>query len=183
MTKILITNGVIYDGLGNKPFEGNIYIEDELIKKVFKKGEDTPELKEIEKEAEIIDAQGKTVTPGFIDIHRHCDIQPFYGTDFGKVMLAQGITTTVAGNCGFSMVPVPEEEEKAEEMFAFAEPVVGPAYRGIHTYGEYMDALDKIKLPLNFASMIGSGTVKIAVKGFGQYTVYRRRDEKGVRLY
>ena len=166
MTKILITNGVIYDGLGNKPFEGNIYIEDELIKKVFKKGEDTPELKEIEKEAEIIDAQGKTVTPGFIDIHRHCDIQPFYGTDFGKVMLAQGITTTVAGNCGFSMVPVPEEEEKAEEMFAFAEPVVGPAYRGIHTYGEYMDALDKIKLPLNFASMIGSGTVKIAVKGF-----------------
>ena len=84
MTKILITNGVIYDGLGNKPFEGNIYIEDELIKKVFKKGEDTPELKEIEKEAEIIDAQGKTVTPGFIDIHRHCDIQPFYGTDFGK---------------------------------------------------------------------------------------------------
>ena len=31
MTKILITNGVIYDGLGNKPFEGNIYIEDELI--------------------------------------------------------------------------------------------------------------------------------------------------------
>ena len=43
---------------------------------------------------------------------------------------------------------------------------MGPAYRGIHTYGEYMDALDKIKLPLNFASMIGSGTVKIAVKGF-----------------
>lgn len=64
------------------------------------------------------------------------------------------------------MVPVPEDEAKAEEMFAFAEPVVGPAYRGIHTYGQYMDALDKLKLPLNFASMIGSGTVKIAVKGF-----------------
>lgn len=166
MKKLLITNGVIYDGLGNKPFNGKIYIEDEIIKKVFREGEEETEIKEIEKEAEIIDAQGKAVTPGFIDIHRHCDIQPFYGTDFGKVMLAQGITTTVAGNCGFSMVPVPEKEEKAEEMFAFAEPVVGPAYRGIQTYEEYLQALDGMKLPLNFASMLGSGTVKIAVKGF-----------------
>lgn len=166
MAKLLITNGVIYDGLGNAPFRGKVYIEDEVIKKVFRDGEDTAELETITQEAEIVDAQGKTVTPGFIDIHRHCDIQPFYGTDFGKVMLAQGITTTVAGNCGFSMVPVPQDEAKAEEMFAFAEPVVGPAYRGIYTYGQYMDALDKLKLPLNFASMIGSGTVKIAVKGF-----------------
>lgn len=166
MSKFLIKNGVIYDGLGNKPFEGNVYIEDEVIKKVIRGEADTAELEAALQETEIIDAQGKAVTPGFIDIHRHCDIQPFYGTDFGKVMLAQGITTTVAGNCGFSMVPVPEDEAKAEEMFAFAEPVVGPAYRGIHTYGEYMEAMDKLKLPLNFASMIGSGTVKIAVKGF-----------------
>ena len=100
MNKLLITNGVIYDGLGNKPFKGNIYIEDELIKKVFQEGDDGAE--EIKKAAEVVDAQGMAVTPGFIDIHRHCDIQPFYGTDFGKVMLAQGITTTVAGNCGFS---------------------------------------------------------------------------------
>lgn len=166
MTKLLITNGVIYDGLGNEPFNGSVYIEEELIKKVFREGEDAAELNELKKEAEVVDAQGRAVTPGFIDIHRHCDIQPFYGTDFGRVMLAQGITTTVAGNCGFSMVPVPEQDEKAEEMFAFAEPVVGPAYRGIHTYAEYMEALDHRKLPLNFATMLGSGTVKIAVKGF-----------------
>ncbi len=168
MRKLLIINGVIYDGLGNEPFCGKIYIEDERIKKIFFEGENGEELKQIEKDkdVEIIDAGGKAVTPGFIDIHRHCDIQPFYGTDFGKVMLSQGITTTVVGNCGFSMVPVPEEEERAEEMFAFAEPVVGPACREIRTYGEYMDALDKRKLPINFASMLGSGTVKIAVKGF-----------------
>lgn len=178
MTKLLITNGVIYDGLGNKPFNGKIYIEDEIIKKVFREGEEETEIKEIEKEAEIIDAQGKAVTPGFIDIHRHCDIQPFYGTDFGKVMLAQGITTTVAGNCGFSMVPVPEKEEKAEEMFTFAEPVVGPAYRGIQTYEEYLKALDGLKLPLNFASMLGSGTVKIAVKGFANTAFTEEEMEK-----
>lgn len=177
MGKLLITNGVIYDGLGNEPFCGKIYIEDERIKKIFFE-EDGEELKEIEKSAEIVDVGGKAVTPGFIDIHRHCDIQPFYGTDFGKVMLSQGITTTVVGNCGFSMVPVPEEEKRAEEMFAFAEPVVGPAYREICTYGEYMDALDKIKLPINFASMLGSGTVKIAVKGFANTPFTEEEMEK-----
>lgn len=166
MTKLLITNGVIYNGLGDEPFKGKIYIEDDTIKKVWKDGEEESKLKEIEKEAAVVDAEGKVVTPGFLDIHRHCDIQPFYGTDFGKTMLAQGITTTVVGNCGFSMVPVPEDKAKAEEMFAFAEPVLGPAYLGIHTYEEYMNALDEKPLPVNFASMIGSGTVKIAVKGF-----------------
>ena len=65
MTKLLITNGVIYDGLGNEPFKGKVYIEDELIKKVFRDGEDSAELEAIEKEAEIVDAQGKAVTPGF----------------------------------------------------------------------------------------------------------------------
>ena len=43
MNKLLITNGVIYDGLGNKPFKGNIYIEDERIKKVFQEGDDGAE--------------------------------------------------------------------------------------------------------------------------------------------
>lgn len=166
MTEKLIINGMIYDGLGNEPFKGTIYIQDELIKKIWKDGEEDSFLKSVEKTSEIIDAQNRAVTPGFIDMHRHCDIQPFFGTDFGKVMLAQGITTAVAGNCGFSMVPVPQDKNKAEEMYAFAEPVVGPAYREIHTYEEYMAALDQKKLPLNFASMIGTGTVKIAVKGF-----------------
>lgn len=166
MTKLLITGGVIYDGSGNEPYKGKIYIEDEFIKKIYREGEGWEELEKIEKEAEIINAEGYVVTPGFLDIHRHCDICPFYGTDFGRAMLAQGITTTVVGNCGFSMVPVSENDDNAEEMFAFAEPVVGPAYRGIHTYGEYMDALDQRKLPVNFASMVGSGTVKTAVKGF-----------------
>lgn len=167
MEKIFIINGLIYDGLGNDPFMGSVYIENDLIVKVFSEHEkDENMYQEYSKEALVIDAKGMAVTPGFIDIHRHCDIQPFYGTEFGKVMLAQGITTTVSGNCGFSMVPVPGDKKRAEEMFNFAEPVVGPVYKGIDTYKEYMHQLDKTTLPLNFASMIGSGTVKIAVKGF-----------------
>ena len=74
MTKLLITNGMIYDGLGNEPFKGKVYIEDELIKKIFRDGEESAELEAIEKEAEIVDAQGKAVTPGFIDIAVSVDI-------------------------------------------------------------------------------------------------------------
>lgn len=47
----------------------------------------------------VIDAKGMAVTPGFIDIHRHCDAKPFEGSGFGEVLLTQGITTTVVGNC------------------------------------------------------------------------------------
>lgn len=166
MGNVLITNGWIYDGLGNAPFLGNIYIEGDTIKKIWDNTETNILIEEIKKKAKVIDAEGMAVTPGFIDIHRHCDIQPFYGTEFGKVMLAQGITTTVVGNCGFSMVPVPQDEQRAQEMFSFAEPVIGPAYNGINNFEEYINALEHKKLPVNIASMIGSGTVKIAVKGF-----------------
>lgn len=182
MTKKLITNGMIYDGLGNAPFEGDIYIEDDKIKQVWKKGgEESPVWNETEI-IEVIDAAGKAVTPGFIDIHRHCDVAPFWGTGFGEAMLAQGITTAVAGNCGFSMVPLPEDSEAAEEMIAFSDPVYGPMYRGIHTYKEYMAELDQRKLPLNFASMIGSGTVKTAIKGFENKPFTDEEMEKAARI-
>ena len=167
MPKILLTNGLIYDGSGEEPFEGDILIEDETIKKIFRKEEESETWGNgIKNEAVIIDAKNRAVTPGFVDIHRHCDVLPFYGTEFGKAMIAQGITTAVTGNCGFSMVPVPEKDELAEEMFVFAEPVVGAPYRGILTYEEYSKKLDEIRLPVNLASMIGCGTIKIAVKGF-----------------
>lgn len=165
MTKRIIKNGLLYDGLGNKPFPGTIYIEGDTIKKIMKQSS-AEEPFWPETEAEVTDAGGKVVTPGFLDIHRHCDIKPFFGTDFGKVLLAQGITTTVVGNCGFSMTPIPKDADAAEEMFAFADPVMGPAYKKLHTFEEYMDALDRLSLPVNIASMIGTGTTKISVKGF-----------------
>ena len=49
---------------------------------------------------QVIDATGKAVTPGFVDIHRHHDAKPLNDPHFGEVELAQGITTAVAGNCG-----------------------------------------------------------------------------------
>lgn len=159
MSKILIENAVVYDGSGCEPYKASILIENDRIMEVDRACS-------IHDADQKIDARGMAVSPGFIDIHRHCDVKPFNNGSFGDVMLAQGITTTVVGNCGISMTPVSMDEDLARETYNFDEPVLGPAYPSIRTYHDYMASLEKMDLPLNMAAMIGTGNVKIAVKGF-----------------
>lgn len=166
MSRILIKNGNVYDGLGNEPVNADVWIRDDYIEKIVPRiGEKAGSSENIFVD-KVIDAEGKAVTPGFIDIHRHCDVKPFYGTAFGACMLAQGITSTVVGNCGISMTPSSSNLNRAKEQWEFDEAVLGPAYPGIHSYQEYLQELEKKELPVNIAAMIGTGTVKISVKGF-----------------
>ena len=158
MSRLLIKNGNVYDGLGNAPFTADLLIEDDRIIEIGR-GICAPADR-------VIDASGKAVTPGFIDIHRHCDIKPFNSEHYGDCMLAQGITSTVVGNCGISMTPCSPDEARAREMWDFDEAVLGPAFPEIRTYDGYLRALDSRPLPVNFAAMIGTGSVKITVKGF-----------------
>lgn len=75
MASTLIKNGSVYDGLGNAPKKADIYIKDDRIERI---GEN------ICREADlVVDAAGRAVTPGFIDIHRHCDAKPFNSPDLG----------------------------------------------------------------------------------------------------
>lgn len=155
---MIIKNGLICDGLGNAPYSADIRINNDKITEI---GYNLPA-----NDDSVLDATGRVVTPGFIDIHRHCDNKPFYDMTFGDPMLAQGITTTVVGNCGISPTPCSYDEARAKETYDFDEPVLGRPVRNIHTYSEYMNALEKLELPVNMAAMIGTGNVKIAIKGF-----------------
>lgn len=175
MASILIKNGLVYDGLGSAPAKADLYIEGNRIKKI---GAGLTEQAD-----QVIDADGMAVTPGFIDIHRHCDAKPFNSSEFGDVLLTQGITTTVVGNCGISMTPASPDPVRAKEMYEFDEPVLGPITDNrIHTYHDYMAALDQMELPVNFASMIGTGAVKITVKGFSDtpYTEEEMEQARGL---
>ena len=159
MKRILIQNGTLYDGLGGQPYQADLLVQDGRIAQI------APGI--TEPADQVIDATGKAVTPGFVDIHRHHDAKPLNDPHFGEVELAQGITTAVAGNCGISMTPRPESDEAAKEYYSFEEAVMGPiGLDGPHTYRDYLAALHKTALPLNVAAMIGTGTVKICVKGF-----------------
>jgi N-acyl-D-aspartate/D-glutamate deacylase len=115
-----------------------------------------------------LDACGRAVTPGFIDIHRHCDAAAFCAPDFGEIELSQGITTTVVGNCG--MAPVPCNPARRDEAYAYIEPVVGPIPGGLPfgDYPSYTRGLEKLGLPINLGFLAGAGAIKTAVKGFSK---------------
>ena len=168
MKSIVIKNGIIYNGLGEREYAADVLLKDGRIAKIGTAGSLSAD--------ETINAAGRIVCPGFVDIHRHHDAKPLNNPDFGRVELAQGITTAVAGNCGISMTPRPENDQAAREYYAFEEAVLGPiGLDGPHTYRQYLDALDHVALPLNMASMIGTGTVKINVKGFSD-TPYTQQE-------
>lgn len=155
-----IKNGLIYDGEGKAPYEAGVVIENGVIVEITRENSICADLVE--------DASGYAVTPGFIDAHRHCDLEVLNNPDFGNLELAQGITTVVAGNCGLAPIPAPEKRRK--EIFDFIEPCLGRGTDGISMtgFGEYAQALKARKLPLSVGSYIGTGTLKAAVKGYGK---------------
>ena len=142
MSTLLITNGLIYDGLGGKPYPGDILIDGDRIVQITARINASTEYAispsseyaispssghAIDVQADrVIDAKGMAVTPGFIDIHRHCDIKPLTGERFGDALLTQGITTTVVGNCGISLLPRSPDPDQARAMYDVYEPVLGP---------------------------------------------------------
>lgn len=173
---MIIKNGLIYDGKGGKPFRADLRITGEKISEI---GEN---LSQSGADEVVINARDRAVTPGFIDIHRHCDNKPFLDMSFGDPMLAQGITTTVVGNCGISPTPCNPDPCMAQEAYDFDEPVLGPPIRNIKTYHEYINSLEDMDLPLNMAAMIGTGNVKIAVKGFAD-TPFSEQEMEKAREY
>ena len=152
-----IRGGLIYDGSLNDPILGDVWLEGDKIISVGEGGPGRAADREI-------DAAGRIVCPAFVDIHRHPDVKPFTGWT-GEVELRQGIGTTVAGNCGISMTPA--SPAHAAEQYAFDEPVLGPMCPNPPmSYRDYMDALERRPLPLNMAAMIGTGSVRVSLKGF-----------------
>lgn len=166
----LIKNGLIYDGSGSPPFHGTIRITDRMIAAVEAQDGDEQEHGEAvasDPAVRVIDASGKIVTPGFIDIHRHCDMMPFTNPEFGRIELTQGITTTFVGNCG--LAPVPSVPRWQKELYDYLEPVTGSMPKGLEfeDYESYTRALEAAELPINMGFMAASDSIKIAVKGFG----------------
>lgn len=157
MTDLFIRNALIVDGTGIPPFPGNVAVKDGKISGVA-----IPDGVEA---AEVIDAEGRFLTPGFIDIHRHADLRVF-SPDFGKAELYQGITSSISGNCGMSAAPCAEGKE--ELLYGYLEPCLGKpeGNGGFITYGEYARQVGRLPLPLNVGNYVGSGTIRINVKGF-----------------
>jgi N-acyl-D-amino-acid deacylase len=158
MSDVLIRNGRIVDGSGNPWYEADISIEDGVIKdigRVYESGD-------IE-----IDAQGKYVCPGFIDIHSHPDLTLFY-KKVQDYKLRQGVTTEVGGNCGFTAAPLNSSTQDAlRKYMAFITPPSGANWNW-QTFEQYLQAVEESHPSTNLVFLVGQGTVRIAAMGFEQ---------------
>ncbi len=157
MLDYLIKNGTIVDGTGKRAFTGDIGI---LNGKIACLGS------LINQEAKnVIEADGKYITPGFIDIHRHADANVFL-PEFGELEIRQGLTTIVNGNCGLSIIPCPQKQKA--QIFDFLKAIIGEVKcrEEFEDYASYMKVLQSQKLPINVGMLLGDGTVRAAVKGY-----------------
>jgi len=151
---LVIKNGFLIDGTGNPWFRADIGISGGKIAKVGRL--DTRDAERI------IDARQLIVSPGFIDIHSHSDLTLLINPRT-ESKIRQGVTTEVTGNCGSSSAPT------NKETVAFLKDDWGLEAKEVawnwSTFGEYLDQLEKQGVALNVVSLVGHGTVRIAVMG------------------
>lgn len=162
MFDIIIRGGTIVDGTGAARFTGDIGIVNGAITEVA--------ATIVGETAEEIDATGKLVTPGFIDIHTHYDGQVSWDTLL-EPSSGHGVTTVVVGNCGVGFAPVrPGREEWLVQLMEGVEDIPGTAlHEGIswdwETFPEYLDAIDARRYAVDVAAYVPHGAVRGYVMG------------------
>jgi len=154
--RILLKNGFIVDGTKRPGYTGDLLIEGEKIKEISP----LP----ISFDGESLDCTGKVVAPGFIDAHSHMDRTLVYeGHEKLKTpFTAQGCTTFVAGNCGFSVGGLCRENPywNAITLYdQFPRPVTWD------DMGGYFAHLERIGLSHNLVMLAGHGTEWITLRG------------------
>ena len=109
---LVIQNGMVVDGTGFPRYRADVAIKDGRIAEVGRiRGA----------AGATIDAEGRVVAPGFIDIHTHYDAQPFWDK-LGTSSIWHGVTTVLTGNCGLTLAPLkPENREGMLATFCCVE--------------------------------------------------------------
>jgi len=158
---VVIRGGAVVDGTGSPIKEADVAISGDRIVAVGEvKGSGLRE----------IDASGRIVTPGFVDIHTHLDAQLAWDP-IGSSSCWHGITSVVMGNCGVTFAPVRTEDITylAEVMESVEDIPREAILEGLpwnwRTFGEYLDFLDELPKGLNVGGMVGHVAVRWNVMG------------------
>ena len=158
---LVIRNGTIVDGSGAPRFTGDVAVKDGLIAAVGRvQGSGAQE----------IDAAGKIVAPGWVDIHTHYDGQATWDAEMAPSSW-HGVTTVVMGNCGVGFAPAaPERHQWLISLMEGVEDIPGTALaEGMkwdwETFPEYLDALERMPRSIDIGTHVPHGAVRAYVLG------------------
>jgi N-acyl-D-aspartate/D-glutamate deacylase len=161
MHDLVIRNGTIVDGTGRPAFRGDLAIDGDRIAAVG----DVPGTG-----WRTLDAEGRAVTPGFIDPHTHLDAQVMWDP-LGTPACWHGTTTIVLGNCGVTFAPVrPADRERLARTLESVEEIPVESIMASLTwrwesFGEYLDALASHPLGVNAAGFVGHAALRYDAMG------------------
>ncbi len=163
--ELVIRGGSVVDGTGAPARQADVAVDGGRIVGV---GPGLSGRKEI-------DASGQVVSPGFIDIHTHYDAQVFWDPALTPSAF-HGVTTVVAGNCGFSIAPVHREGvellartlQHVEDM-SFDTLAAGVPWDQFETFPQYLDAVERRGVGLNYGCYVGHTAVRLYVMGAEAY--------------
>jgi N-acyl-D-amino-acid deacylase len=172
MADLIIRGGTVFDGTGAPGRPADVAISDGRIEGIGPHLQGPYEL----------DASGCAVTPGFIDIHTHFDAQVFWDPAL-RPSSYHGVTTVVAGNCGFSIAPCrPEHHDVIVRTLENVEGLdartlsAGIAWE-FETFPEYLEAVRRRGTTLNFTAYIGHTALRLYVMGDAAYERAATADE------
>ncbi|HNJ96611.1 MAG TPA: amidohydrolase family protein [Ilumatobacteraceae bacterium] len=163
MYDILVRGGEVVDGSGRPRVKADVGIVGERIAAIG-------DLSGAEA-TRVIDASGRVITPGFIDVHTHIDAQVFWDSTVSPSPL-HGVTTVIAGNCGFSVQPLSNDPADGDylirmlsrvEGMPLASLLEGAPWDWVST-ADYLDALEH-RLSVNAAFKVGHSALRRVVMG------------------
>jgi N-acyl-D-aspartate/D-glutamate deacylase len=158
---LVVRGGRVYDGNGGEPFEGDVAVKDGKIAAVGKVSGAG---------AEEIDAKGKIVGPGFVDIHTHYDGQATWEARM-QPSSWHGVTTVVMGNCGVGFAPCrPDDHDRLVRLMEGVEDIPFPVLsEGLpwnwESYPDYLASLERRRFDVDIGSQLPHAAVRVFVMG------------------
>ena len=163
MHDLLIRGGWVVDGSGDERRRADVAVDAGRISAIG------PDLDG--DAATVLDADGRTVCPGFVDVHTHYDAQVFWDGTLSPSPL-HGVTTVIGGNCGFTIAPLSDDPADGEYLMRMLSRVEGMPLESLRegvpwdwrTTAEYLDAVDPL-LGINAGFKVGHSALRRVVLG------------------